>query len=240
MGLISQLRIFDLLFPAFLHLHTQAFLGYQLTAEFGQLARKFVFGRLELFHRYGSFGHRLLELLQHALGLVLAPAFFLAERGDQGLNVPCRLVFQSILAIPIEIHPDGGYTETHRHDDDADLLLGAGEAQQHHPQQRQQEGGEGLFHHATGRNGIHADVVVDGIHLVDTIEHFLFLDLLLGHLLAAVEDAIHVEMDAHTVGKGLGRIVRCRERNPPDGGEIDDGQQYHAGQDEQVGNDYAL
>jgi hypothetical protein len=43
--------------------------------------------------------------------------------------------------------------------------------------------------------------------------------------LAAVEDAVEVEMDADAVGKGIRRIVRCRQRDPPDRREIGDDHQ---------------
>ena len=66
----------------------------------------------------------------------------------------------------------------------------------------------------------------------------ILLDDLAGHAralagrLAAVIDAVEMEMDADTVGEGIGRVVRGGQRNPPDRGEEggDQGDQGDQGQ----------
>ena len=76
-----------------------------------------------------------------------------------------------------------------------------------------------------GGDGIHTDIVVDGVHFMDTVERLLFHDLRLLDLPAAVENAVHVKVDAHPVRKCLLGVIGRGQRNPPDGRIVDRRQQ---------------
>jgi hypothetical protein len=166
----------------------------------------------------------------------------------------------------VDEHPGGDEHETGGQNENARLAPGNHETQQHHREEAEEEFGERLLDRRAGGDREHADVVVDGVHFVHAVESLralvdvlalvgdrvvafvLVRDILLDDLasharalaggLAAVEDAVEVEMDADTVWKGVRRVVRCRQRDPPDRRKVGDDHQYrrHGGEcrDDQI------
>ena len=170
------------------------------------------------------------------LGRFLLHAPLLIQGSDQGRQIAQILVLKPILAIQGEAHPAQDAGEPQAHDDQSRTPARDDKPQDHDPQQADDEGGEGPLHHAPGGDGVHADVVVDSVHFVDAIQGLVLMDLRLLDLLAAVEDAVHVEMDPHPIGEGLGGVIGRGEGDPPDGRVVDGRQQADGDQRQEAGH----
>jgi hypothetical protein len=173
---------------------------------------------------------------------------WLLEEGTRLLHVVGHVLGQATHDVLVDQHPRGNGCEASSQNSQARLLFGDGKSQQHHREEAEEKLGERLLDRRTGGDREHADVVVDGVHLMDAIEaHRPLVDVLLrignrveafilvteilfddlsGHAralgggLTTVINAIEMEMDADTVRERIDGIVRRRQRNPPDRREI--------------------
>ena len=132
----------------------------------------------------------------------------LVEGGHQGGDISLVQQMEATIGIDGEIHPHGKRSEGYAHYDHSQFGPGTDKTDQHNTQHDHQKLTETALYRAAGSDRIHADIVIDRVHLMHTIEGFLLLDLGLVLLLAAVEHPIHVEVDAHAIGKGFRGIIR--------------------------------
>src|SRR5690606_29438978 len=201
---------------------------------------------------------------------VLAPgsdAFRVVEEGGRFVHVVLDVGGEVAHDELVYDHPGGKGAEADDHESEARLLVAHGEGQQHHGEEAEEELGELGLDRATGGDRVHADVVVDRVHLVNAIEcggrateggpfgedrvvaagtfaHVLGHGFFgkagsLGRGGTAVVDAIEREVDTEAVRECVFGVVRGGQRDPPDRRKVG-GDQRDQGDQRKAGNQAVL
>jgi hypothetical protein len=92
------------------------------------------------------------------------------EEGAGLLHVVLDVAGQVAEHVLVDEHPGGGGGEAGASTARRSFFFGHGEGEQHDREEGEEELGQRLLHRRAGGDREHADVVVDGVHLVHAVE----------------------------------------------------------------------